>query len=243
MHQVFNEESKRGVYPALIAAARKGDAVQTKALIQQHNIDVNEVSVDILGMLVPIKTTLLCVAIGAKDIEMVKVLLEAGANPLNKSFCGEANGQREDVMLAAECGDFDIAYAVTGASFKFSLIDMTDHGSMEGVRDLLPTLKAEDINFLDRKRDMTPLMVAAFRGHAEIVKILLEAGAKTGIKNSGKRLTALDLATDATTKALLEAQREAEWQEIKARELTLQKPLRLNPPLKFTFTPKDKNLS
>jgi ankyrin repeat protein/beta-lactamase regulating signal transducer with metallopeptidase domain len=64
-----------------------------------------------------------------------------------------------------------------------SLYEAAKAGDLAEVKRLIA--KAADLNAFDKEDGLTPLGVAANRGHTEIVKILLDSGAKVDIAASG----------------------------------------------------------
>ena len=104
-------------------------------------------------------------------------------------------------VLARAIEDFD-----SGKNISFD--GPLENGLMQAIRDnnyaqaIKYLEKGANPNTPDKKGD-TPLMLAVWNDQAETVKILLQAGAKTELKNK-KNQTALDIA------------KELEYQEIEA---------------------------
>lgn len=73
------------------------------------------------------------------------------------------------------------------------LWEATRRGDAAAVKDLLA--KGADVNAKWRY-DQTPLFKAAERGHTEVVKVLLDAGAKTDVRDTFYRATPLTWAAD-----------------------------------------------
>ena len=119
--------------------------------------------------------------------EAVKVLLERGADP---------NRQADDAV---------VGNAVSAAFFAINgtqLIGMTEldakrHARALEVLKLVVQAKGADLNLLVRRvtTQQTPLMIAAEAGAADVVQVLLDAGANPNAANGGK-YTALDYAIE-----------------------------------------------
>ncbi|KAK6441480.1 hypothetical protein LTR95_002282 [Oleoguttula sp. CCFEE 5521] len=100
------------------------------------------------------KTTLECAA-QSSDAEMVKVLLEGGANL----------GNNGPLCLAAEAGKLPVVEVLIGSGAKVNEMGLIG-------RDKRSLARLE-----------TPLHKAVRNGHADIITVLLGAGADNGIKN------------------------------------------------------------
>jgi ankyrin repeat protein len=130
------------------------------------------------------RETALMVAAGKGHTEIVKLLLEMGANPdIQNDFNGTAllnaakEGHTESLRLILEA-DLEIdAKDIHGAT---ALMHATQRGDTEMVRLILQ--KNPDVNLREDGRwgSFSPaLKMAAEGGHVDIVKLLLEHGADT----------------------------------------------------------------
>lgn len=75
-----------------------------------------------------------------------------------------------------------------------ALMTAVKNNDVAGVRDLIK--QGIDVNELDANND-APLIIAAYKGYAEIVKLLLEAGADVTVVDPGMKATALHAAAYA----------------------------------------------
>ncbi len=130
-----------------------------------------------------------------KNSEMVRVLLERGANPNPKGFLSEGNLLTRPLSE----GDWDIAGMLvsygadpntTGRWGRTPLMQASQSGNIESIQDLIH--HGANVN-AQGEGGSTALMMAARMGDSGAVAALLQAGADTGIRNeSGK--TALMIA-------------------------------------------------
>lgn len=177
------------VETALAAAARSGDvAAIGQAIKDGQNLEQGYED----------GATLLGIAASAKQAEVVRVLLEAGAKI-------EARDQKGRMPLMAAVQTRDSSVEVVRALIAKGA-DVNTRGSMIGGTPLSwaagpfnnPEVVAAlvagnaDVNQADNN-GQTPLMWAALYGAPATVKLLLDAGADVTATN-GKGLTSLDLA-------------------------------------------------
>jgi ankyrin repeat protein len=135
----------------------------------------------------PLALTMLISAVMFSRPQIVKMLIERGADPNHRAR------------------DATIGNAVSAAFFAMNGASLTGMGDRDaaGHAVALETLKAvvtakgADLSLLVRRvtTEMTPLMIAANANAADAVQVLLDAGADVNVMNSG-RFTALDYAVD-----------------------------------------------
>jgi len=119
-------------------------------------------------------------AVQSADLPVMRLLLERGADPKI-----ETKNHTTGLMLAAGVG-FD---------------EGTSHGAAEDVPEAMKICMAhgDDVNAVNDE-GYTALHGAAFRGTNEVVKLLVQAGAKIDVKNKdGWSPETLALATNSLT--------------------------------------------
>jgi ankyrin repeat protein len=163
----------------LIAAIKNQDHNAARALLKQP-ARASEPEAD--------GTTPLHYAAQAGDLQLVQMLLKAGAKPVANRY------GTTPLELAAERGDAPIIDALlqAGADPKGAnkegetyLMTAARSGSLDAMRLLLT--RGADPNAQEGWYGETALMWAAAQNHADAVKLLIEAGAKTDI--AGKKMT------------------------------------------------------
>ncbi len=119
--------------------------------------------------------------------EIVRLLLKAGANPNIKNKHGATA-----LMAAADNGHVDVVKELLDEkSYKPNM------NVIEKVYNLFSKNKAINIDLnATNNHGMSALMWAANKGHAEIVRLLLDAGADSNIKDYDFHRTALHYAGD-----------------------------------------------
>jgi len=115
----------------------------------------------------------------------VRLLLEAGADP------------REGMRVAATRGKEEVVEFFRKEGYEAppgSLQEAAGFGDVASARSYLDA--GADINAAEGSTGTTPLMLAAQRGHGEVVRLLLDRGAKVNVQErSGQRATALMMAS------------------------------------------------
>jgi len=163
----------------LIAAIKNQDHDAARALLKQP-ARASQVETD--------GTTPLHYAAEAGDLQLVQMLLKAGAKPVANRY------GITPLELAAERGDAPVIDALlqAGADAKGAnkegetyLMTAARSGSLESMRLLLT--RGADPNAQEGWYGETALMWAASQNHAAAVKLLIEAGAKTD--TAGKKMT------------------------------------------------------
>lgn len=165
--------------------------------------------------------TPLFLAAAKKSPEIVKILLEAGANvngttSIRAMPLHNAAGQDspEIVKILLEAGAHVNAATGLRATPLHNTAERTRGHCLEIAKILLEA--GADVNAQDH-RGATPLHTAAFRYNSEMVKILLEADADPRIKNRGGQ-TARDL-VDGELASLLEGAME-DWTKLFVLQLS-----------------------
>lgn len=69
------------------------------------------------------------------------------------------------------------------------LLEAADHGDVREVRELIK--KGADVNALDEKEGVTPLIAATLGGHVEVVQVLIQAKADLNGRDNANGATAL----------------------------------------------------
>jgi len=159
---------------ALLEAAKIGDAIFVKQLLETGKVDVNSED-NKYG-----QTPLSRAAENGHEA-VVKLLLKAGKADVNSKACdgqtplswAARNGHEAVVKLLLETGKADVdSKAYDGIT---PLLRAARNGHEAVVKLLLETGKV-DVDLRDNYSDRTPLSWAAEQGHEAVVKLLLEMG-------------------------------------------------------------------
>ena len=202
--------------PGLVDAARSQDSSKVRALVDRK-ADVNMRSAD--------GSTALLWAAHWNDVASAELLLRAradaniandfGMTPLSRAC---TNGSAPLVDLLLKAGANPNAAIATGDT---PLMTCAGSGSVEAVRLLIARVAASipgveylliargaDVNAKEPSQDQSALMWAAAEHHADVVRLLVEAGADLQA-HTKKGFTAIHFAARdgdlATTRALLSA--------------------------------------
>jgi ankyrin repeat protein len=163
--------------PAIVDAALNGDLKTLRALVRQA-ADVDAQQPD--GM------TALHWAVQRRDLEMMDVLLEAGAKPdlINRTgakplYLAAINADAAAIARLLDAGED--ANAVLTAEGESVLMLTSQTGNPEAVKLLLD--RGADPN-VQQARGQTALMWAAAEGHADVVELLLARGADPALSST-----------------------------------------------------------
>jgi len=160
---------------ALMSAASTGNSSMVRLLLQAGT-DINAVNKD--------GETALILAMQNQHSEAAQALIEAGADLTVQ--CKHVTfliglGYRTALMIAAENGDEEMVKRLQAAGAKEEDIDITllvgaaKYGKVATIRRLVES--GINLDARDRVSGRFALSMAAFGGHIEVVKPLLEAGA------------------------------------------------------------------
>lgn len=140
----------------------------------------------------------------------VKMLLEAGAAPQEREATGKgavvyaaAKGFAAVVRLLLDAGvEVDARYGNQLTALMWAAGHSNDVPAIEGLETVeLLLSRGAGVDLVD-DRGRTALMIAAERGHPEIVARLLQAGADPSARDNGG-LTAIDFASDPAVRRAL----------------------------------------
>jgi ankyrin repeat protein len=168
----------------LIQAAENADSASARQLLQDKSIDVNAAAAD--------GTTALHWAVHRDDLEMVDLLIRAGANAKAANRYGV-----QPLALAAENGNAVIIERLLKAGVdpdaampegETALMTAARAGKVEALKMLL--VHGAHVNAHDSFRGQTALMWAASRNNAEAIRMLIEFGADVKVRtNNAPRST------------------------------------------------------
>ena len=182
--------------PALGDALRRENAADFKALLDQ-GADPNTRLLDDNAIPREKPTPILVTASGL-DIKIVKLLLDAGANP----NLTQEKGSSTALMMAASVGNLPICQILVsrGANINAQdgngytpLLEAAHFGKTQVAEFLVS--KGAFLYAIDKKTYMTPLMEAAYGGCWEIFRVLFAVGANLKYKNAMGRTPLMEAAT------------------------------------------------
>jgi uncharacterized protein len=185
-----NTRDARGLTLSMIAAGKGLDDVLGGLL--RRGADVNA---SIAARHFP-NVTALMIAAGSKKLSAARLLVEAGATLAAR----DGNGETALAYARRSGGKRVIAYLESlfervGAHADLTLHEAAQNGAAARARELLQQGAAVDQT---DKNGATALMLAASKGHADIVQLLCEAGAEVGRSDAaGRNLWDYALAFDA----------------------------------------------
>lgn len=182
-------EKEKGVTPFFLAAELGALDIVKKAL--NHHANVNKA--DHKGF------TPLYMAVQNNHEEVVNLLLKKGASPNLKSY----ENNLFPLIAATLNGNINIASALLDKGAQINDVAqvpteiLTDHAQRVGRLTAIHSVM--DLN--SKNIAMTPLQFAAFIGHTDLVKLLLEKGASIRQETEGS--TALDFAVAMDNKDIV----------------------------------------
>ena len=185
-----NTRDARGLTLSMIAAGKGLDEVLGVLLRRGADVNASIATRHFLNV------TTLMVAAGSKKLPAVKLLVDAGATLAARDANGEtalayarrSGGKRVTVYLES-------LFERVGAHAGLTLHEAAQNGAAARARELLQQGAAVDQT---DKNGATALMLAARKGHADIVRVLCEAGADVGRSDAaGRNLWDYALAFDA----------------------------------------------
>ena len=161
----------------LVAAVANGDVGQVAALLANGANPDETDNVDAWA-------SALTIAVMAKNVEAVVLLVKAGANPHGP------NDEEDPVFVAAVGGNVDVLnvlLAAPGASVagpdKDFVFAAAQYGNAEAVSALLAA--GADPNAIPSGTRTTPVSVAARNNYVDALAVLIAAGANVDTPNSG----------------------------------------------------------
>jgi ankyrin repeat protein len=178
---------------ALIQAAERGDRAHVEKLLQQ-GVNPN-------GLTGPRGNTALVHAVALGDVEIVRVLLDAGADPDLKG------GGYTPLGFAALHGHARIASLLlkAGANPNFKSSDgntpLTAAAGMNRVAVIRVLMRVHPDYTLFNSEGRTALSLAALENFEEAVHAMLEAGVDVNVQDQNKG-TALDATTESDNKRI-----------------------------------------
>lgn len=115
------------------------------------------------------------VAIEAEDVAAVKLLLNAGADPLMTSYDSARREDVSDMMAAAQAKNTEIVFAVSGAASSFHMIEAVKSGIEWKAREWV---LRDDCNVdAYNQNGVTAMLHACHMGRMDMVEMLWHAGA------------------------------------------------------------------
>jgi ankyrin repeat protein len=164
----------------IVVSAKERDLAQIKSLLNK-SVDVNVADAD--------GTTALHWAVHWDDRQMAELLLASGMVVDQANIYGVTplwlactNRSTEMVKALLKAGANPNARLSTGETV---LVNCARTGAVDAVNAMLTSSSEIDVNARENKRGQTALMWAAVGGHAEIVRSLVDYGAKVDMASNG----------------------------------------------------------
>ncbi|XP_050428286.1 serine/threonine-protein phosphatase 6 regulatory ankyrin repeat subunit A isoform X2 [Adelges cooleyi] len=214
-HKAFINSKSRVGWTALHLAAMNGFADLCRFLIHDHNAVI-----DILTLR---KQTPLHLAASAGQLEVCRLLLDLGAN----IDATDDQGQKP-IHIAAQNNFPEVVQLFLQQHPQLVLACTKDgntcahiaamQGSVRVIVELMKFDKNGVISARNRITEATPLQLAAEGGHAQVVKVLVRAGASCSDENKAG-FTAVHLAAQNGHLAVLEVLRSSQSLRISSKRL------------------------
>ncbi|XP_047997142.1 serine/threonine-protein phosphatase 6 regulatory ankyrin repeat subunit B isoform X1 [Leguminivora glycinivorella] len=216
-NKAFINSKARNGRTALHLAAMNGYAHLVKFLIRDHNA-----MIDVLTLK---KQTPLHLAAASGQIEVCKLLLELGANIDATDELGQKpihaaaqNNYSEVVQLFLQQHP-NLVMATTKDGNTCAHIAAIQ-GSVKVIEELMKFDRTGVISARNKLNDSTPLQLAAEGGHADVVRVLVRAGASCTDENRAG-LTAVHLAAEHGHTNVLDVMRSTNTLRISSKKLGL----------------------
>ncbi|XP_013142883.1 PREDICTED: serine/threonine-protein phosphatase 6 regulatory ankyrin repeat subunit B isoform X2 [Papilio polytes] len=216
-NKAFINSKARNGRTALHLAAMNGYAHLVKFLIRDHNA-----MIDVLTLK---KQTPLHLAAASGQIEVCKLLLELGANIDATDELGQKpihaaaqNNYSEVVQLFLQQHP-NLVMATTKDGNTCAHIAAIQ-GSVKVIEELMKFDRTGVISARNKLNDSTPLQLAAEGGHADVVRVLVRAGASCTDENR-EGLTAVHLAAEHGHTNVLDVMRSTNTLRISSKKLGL----------------------
>ncbi|CAK1549409.1 unnamed protein product [Leptosia nina] len=216
-NKAFINSKARNGRTALHLAAMNGYAHLVKFLIRDHNA--------VIDVLTLKKQTPLHLAAASGQIEVCKLLLELGANIDATDELGQKpihaaaqNNFSEVVQLFLQQHP-NLVMATTRDGNTCAHIAAIQ-GSVKVIEELMKFDRSGVISARNKLNDSTPLQLAAEGGHADVVRVLVRAGASCTDENRAG-LTAVHLAAEHGHTNVLDVMRSTNTLRISSKKLGL----------------------
>ncbi|KPI96846.1 Ankyrin-1 [Papilio xuthus] len=216
-NKAFINSKARNGRTALHLAAMNGYAHLVKFLIRDHNA-----MIDVLTLK---KQTPLHLAAASGQIEVCKLLLELGSNIDATDELGQKpihaaaqNNYSEVVQLFLQQHP-NLVMATTKDGNTCAHIAAIQ-GSVKVIEELMKFDRTGVISARNKLNDSTPLQLAAEGGHADVVRVLVRAGASCTDENR-EGLTAVHLAAEHGHTNVLDVMRSTNTLRISSKKLGL----------------------
>ncbi|XP_045533484.1 serine/threonine-protein phosphatase 6 regulatory ankyrin repeat subunit B [Pieris brassicae] len=216
-NKAFINSKARNGRTALHLAAMNGFAHLVKFLIRDHNA--------VIDVLTLKKQTPLHLAAASGQIEVCKLLLELGANIDATDELGQKpihaaaqNNYSEVVQLFLQQHP-NLVMATTRDGNTCAHIAAMQ-GSVKVIEELMKFDRTGVISARNKLNDSTPLQLAAEGGHADVVRVLVRAGASCTDENRAG-LTAVHLAAEHGHTNVLDVMRSTNTLRISSKKLGL----------------------